>query len=155
VAVNSVGVVGLAARLLRRGVLVDPGDRILGTRVPASAAPPEQTHDPSLLFPCALFPGDAPMATRPASNPPVEPKPSAPRAEPGSPAPSTNAARPTRCTTSCAIRSPRRSTTGVCGSVFSRVTWISPRYPQSTVPGAFTTVSPCRAARPDLGCTNP
>src|SRR6266550_2346581 len=56
--------------------------------------------------------------------------------------------------TSWAIRSPRWNRTGLLASVFSRVTLISPRYPASTVPGAFTSVTPCLAARPERGCTN-
>ena len=41
----------------------------------------------------------------------------------------------TRCTTSWAIRSPRRKTTGSRGSRLTTITLISPRYPASTVPG--------------------
>src|ERR1019366_2932752 len=51
-------------------------------------------------------------------------------------------------------RAPRRKRTPLLASVLSRVTLISPRYPASTVPGAFTIVTPYRAASPDLGCTN-
>ena len=38
--------------------------------------------------------------------------------------------------------------------MLSSVTLISPRYPASTVPGAFTIVTPCFAASPERGCTN-
>src|SRR4029450_6413150 len=34
------------------------------------------------------------------------------------------------------------------------ITLTSPRYPESTVPGAFTSDMPQRAASPDRGCTN-
>src|ERR1039458_3547331 len=56
--------------------------------------------------------------------------------------------------TSCAIRSPRWNFTASAVSVLSSVTLISPRYPASTVPGAFTIVIPCFAASPERGCTN-
>src|ERR1700729_337679 len=65
-----------------------------------------------------------------------------------------NTGRATRWMTSCAIRSPRWNLTASAASVLSSVTLISPRYPASTVPGAFTSVTPCFAARPERGCTN-
>ena len=58
-----------------------------------------------------------------------------PRAEPGSRSTSWNRACSTRCTTSWAIRSPRRSRTVAGGSWLTSSTLISPRYPASTVPG--------------------
>src|SRR5690242_1607747 len=95
-----------------------------------------------------MTPGAVPLC------PPVEPKPPSPRLDSGSIVTSWNNARSTRCITSCAILSPRLKLTGRSRSVFSRVTLISPRYPASTVPGAFTSVTPCLAARPERGCTN-
>ena len=52
---------------------------------------------------------------------------------------STKSTSSTRCTSSCAIRSPRRTSIGVRRSWLIRHTLISPRYPASTVPGVFTT----------------
>src|SRR6266568_8794781 len=95
-----------------------------------------------------MTPGAVPLC------PPVEPKPPSPRLDSGSTVTSWNNARSTRWITSCAILSPRLKLTGRSRSVFSRVTLISPRYPASTVPGAFTSVTPCLAARPERGCTN-
>ena len=83
----------------------------------------------------------------------MDPNPPSPRADPGSLSTSWNTGLATRWMTSCAIRSPRWNLTAWAGSVFSSVTLISPRYPASTVPGAFTIVTPCRAASPDRGCT--
>ena len=47
------------------------------------------------------------------------------------------------------MRSPRDSTTDSRGSRLIRQTEISPRYPASTVPGAFTTDTPDFAASPE------
>ena len=44
--------------------------------------------------------------------------------------------------------------TGSRGSRFTTETWISPRYPASTVPGAFTRLTPWRTASPERGWTN-
>ena len=83
--------------------------------------------------------------------PPVDPNPPSPRADPGRVSTSWNTGGATRWMTSCAIRSPRWNGTASAGSVLSSVTLISPRYPASTVPGAFTIVTPCLAASPDRG----
>ncbi len=98
--------------------------------------------------PPRCYPGTTPR------NPPVEPNPPSPRADPGSVLTSQKTARSIRWITSCAIRSPRLKLTAASLSVLIIVTAISPRYPASIVPGALTSVTPCRAASPDLGCTN-
>lgn len=44
---------------------------------------------------------------------------------------------------------------GSLGSRLMSATLISPRYPASTVPGAFTIERPTRMANPERGCTRP
>src|SRR4029079_4836016 len=69
----------------------------------------------------------APLGGSPPAKPPVEPYPPAPRTESSRLSTSSNAARSKRCTTSWAIRSPRRSVVGVERSRLTSSTLISPR----------------------------
>ena len=68
-------------------------------------------------------------------NPPLAPCPVSPRWLPGSESTSRKLTRLTSWTTSWAIRSPRRTVNVSAGSRLTRLTWISPRKPASTVPG--------------------
>src|SRR5699024_2825611 len=86
---------------------------------------------------------------------PVDPNPPAPPTLPGSCATSITRAGATRCATRWAMRAPRSRLAVARVSVFTTITSISPRYPASTVPGALSTVTPCRDASPERGCTRP
>src|SRR5690606_3280517 len=119
--------VGLLVRLLRPGT----GERRLlrglgGALLPAllASASEHASHLSRLPAPGVDRRG---RLRHLSPKPPVEPNPPVPRTDSGSSAASTKRTRSTRCTTSCAIRSPRASLTGVSRSVLSRVTRISPR----------------------------
>src|SRR5205085_11529139 len=58
---------------------------------------------------------------------PVDPKPAAPRSEPGSSSTSTGSTPGTGSTTSCAIRIPGSTTNASCPSVLRSATFSSPR----------------------------
>src|SRR6185436_192950 len=84
----------------------------------------------------------------------VLPNPPPPRVVDASDSSSVHSMRTTGATTSCAMRSPRR-TTAMSSPRFTSSTCISPRYSLSIVPGAFNTVRPVRCARPLRGRTWP
>src|SRR5579864_1264740 len=84
-----------------------------------------------------------------------EPNPRTPRSLSGSSSTSIGSTSGTCSTTSCAIRIPCSTTNGSRASVLRRMTFSSPRYPESTRPGVFTIVIPWRRASPERGCTKP
>ena len=134
-------------------LVVGPGRRL---RLLARPASPTAASRRSWTRRCAsacVVPALAPIpplsgAATSAAAPPVEPWPPAPRSEARQRVDLHESARSTRCTTSWAIRSPRERRSGRAESWLMTITLISPRYPASIVPGALTSPSPARAAKP-------